>query len=1227
MLSSLARTLYHPLLEDFSSHLTADLKRLARENAGWTVQDLPDTLGPMEAQHGRATMQLVSQSGWLRFMRSILASTQPYFVRAMVYMLLATISIAAPALLIEKVMTDFAALQANPWSGEHIALLLAFPVSIYLGHVCFRRYIQAFIRAHVLQRSALMHLFLAKWFRLAPVQRHELPMGKVQNLLQVDLPAVSHGVERCVDAVMVVVHIGIAALLLWRYLGVTALFGLSLMALSIPVLKTIVRQTTQKQTALLAARDQRLDLFSQILAAIKVIKLSGWSDIFLRRTRAARDGEVQRLIDVMLLQTRSALVFSSAGLLVATATYGLHILRGGELHAAMLLPTLLIFQGLEFPFVVISDVAGTFAQTKVSAARLMGFFNLAEEPIPVAQPEEATVPPELQVQALDFAPNPQQTVLRQVSFALRPGQSLAVVGPIGAGKTALLRALLGEYPPSAGQIAWSGTPTFAYCPQETFIASGTLRENLTLFAQGAGFGDADIARALELADLSQEVQTWPAGLDTEIGERGLNLSGGQKQRVSLARAILQRPNVVLLDDPFSALDVGTEKRIADQLVFGHWAGCLRICVTHRLTQLAQFDQILFLNAQGEGTLGNLAQLQASNPQFADFLRIEGDGHHDAQHVMAQLKTPSGGNAEKEATLSVQEDRAQGRVHGSVWKDVFWNLGDSAWNGRPTGGVALAFGLVLVASALPLTQQVLMSRMGMAGAPDPLRFFIAFASLTLLILAVSYLAQANFRKACARTAQRAHDHMLQGVMGAPLRFFETTPSGRMMNRFSADVQQLDTELAGRGFRFTQGATTMVASVIGMAVAAPVVLLPFGVTAYLSVQVSRIYGIATRENARLSSVTRSPVFSLFNDSLRGHSTLRAFGREALITRAFDRANRVSLNVELRRWDLAFWIGTRLTVISCVLMACLLLPIVYQGQAAWWPTLSAGGAGLLLSLSYGLLGHLQQICRDFFGLSAVLVPWERSQQWAQLPPEESAAPAALVPQDWPSAGHIEFRHARLRYAPHLPVIVEDASFTVPARTHAALLGRTGAGKSTVLLSLLRTLAVDGGDILIDGISIQSVPHGRLRQAVAYVPQDPVLFLGPLRDSIDVAGRFTDPEIQAALDKMGLAAFVNTLPQGLNTQLEEGGRNISAGQRQLVCLARALLSNTRIVLMDEATASVDVQTDALIRAAIQHHLAQTTVLLIAHRPSSLAMCAQWIQVDQGTARTVPHHLKQIEL
>ena len=1214
------------LSDDYFGHLTPELKRLAQDNVSMGVEDIAPRLEVLEKTNGKAQLKLDVGGGPWTLAGSVMRSTRPQFWRTLVYMTIATVAAAAPALLIEHFMTGFDAIKAAPLEMAHLALLLSFPLVIYLTNVSFQRYLQAFAHAHLLQKSALMQAFASKWFRLSPGVRHSLPQGNMQNLMQVDVPAVSHCVERMVDGLMVVVHISIAAALLWRYLGSTAIAGLAFMALSVPLLKHIVRETSKRQGELLRTRDQRLDLLSQILSASKVIKLSGWSSLFLAKARRTRSAEVDRLIDVMLLQTRASLLFSCAGLVVATFTYGIHILRGGELHAAMLLPTLLIFQGLEFPFMVISDVASTLAQTEVSARRLLEYFKLPDEPVTAAPAAVKVRAPDggkaLTVTKLAFGVQPGTDILRNISFELEAGQSLAIVGPIGSGKTVLLRTLLGEYSPTAGGITWGTAPRFAYCPQETFVASGSLRDNLTLFGGRDEWPDASLHRAMELANLSQDVAQWPGGLDTEVGERGLNLSGGQKQRLSLARAALHPADVILLDDPFSALDVGTEARVADELVFGQWHECLRICVTHRLAQLERFDRILFLDTDGASQFGTLAELLAESPRFANFLRIEREGHSDHHQVAHQLGTVPQGGAGKEEVLTTTETQAVGRVRGSLWKNLLLTLGDSNWAGRALGGAVAMLALMLVASVLPMSQQVLMSRMDGEGAMSATRFFLAFSMLTLLTVLVSYVAQARFRKACAHTAQKAHDRMLGGVMQSPLRFFETTPSGRILNRFSADIQQLDVELAGRGFRFTQGVSAAVAAVIGIVGVAAAAIVPFSIATFVSIRVSQLYGAAVRETARLGSITRSPVFSLFNDALRGHSTLRAFGRERHLLAQFETATLLSLNTELRRWDLVFWLSMRLTVVSCAVMLCLLAPLVLGGGHALLPDLSVGAGGLLLALTFGLLTRIERLCRDFFALATVLVPWERCQQWAELEPEEGisdgVATEADIPVEWPQQGAIAFRGACLRYAPVLPVIVQDATFDVSPRSHVALLGRTGAGKSTILLALLRTLHVGGGEILIDGVNIANVPPSRLRRAIAYVPQDPVLFLGPLRESIDVEGVFSDADIAAALAQIGLAGFLDSLPLGLATPLEEGGRNISAGQRQLICLARALLSKARIILMDEATASVDVETDALIRAAIQKHLRNTTIVLIAHRPSSLGLCDQWIHVENARTHVV---------
>jgi ABC-type multidrug transport system fused ATPase/permease subunit len=1191
------------LARDFNNQLSPELQRLATDpQASLGVEDIPAELEALEKHEGRARLKLEIGEHTQPFVHSLIASTSGQFWRTLFYMVLSSVAVASPPLVIERLLKDF--------DLRYLALL---PAIVFFTNFTFRRYMRAFAEANILQRSALMSEFTRKWFRIRAKLRHEIPQGNVQNLLNIDVPAVSQCVERYVDALMVVLEIGLATALLWRYFGALTLVSLGIMALGLPLVTRLVNETHRRQEALLAARDGRIDLFSQILSAIKVIKLSGWSEVFLKRTQKARELEVEKTLGVMVLRTRAGLVFSSAGLVTATLTYGLHILQGGTLEASLLFPSLIIFQGLERPFYVMSDVISVLAQTQVSARRLLEFFRTPEDEAPPAVAAPDMAPASLAVRGLVFRNKKGLDVISKLDLDLEAGTSLAIVGPIGSGKTALLKMLLGELEGDEGGFAWSQPPRFAYCAQDPFVASGSLKDNLLLYGdpQAENHSSLALARALALSQLSADIEKWPAGLDTEIGERGLNLSGGQKQRVSLARAVLHRPTVVLLDDPFSALDVETEDRVSDALLFGEWAAVTRVCVTHRLTHLRRFDKILFLDENGFGDSGRFEELMAKNPRFARFTSLEGDSQGERAEVAALLQEAEGSALGKEKTLTEKEAQARGDVPAGVWKNLLWSLGYGASKTHPVRGFIFVALTMVVASSLPLVQQALM-----ALELEPLPFFFAFAALTLLILALSFAAQIVFRAACVRASNKAHDDMLAGVMASPLRFFETTPSGRLMNRFSSDIELLDNELSSRGFRFTNNAVFIVARAVGICLLMPLALVPFGLSAWVATRLSRLYGRGIRENTRLTSITRSPVYTAFGDCLNGWSTIRAYGRQELILERFEKANALNLNTNLKGWALHFWLNMRMTVLSVVLLS-LILGLVAFSRESFAAIFGVAGIGLLLTYTLALLNQIERVCRDFFSVAAVLVPWERCREWSTLVPEETR-PSRPLPAAWPSRGEIEFRGARLRYAPDLPVIIEDASFVVPACSHAGVMGRSGAGKSTLLLGLLRNLCLDRGQILIDGEDIGLLPLEDLRRSIAYVPQEPVLFLGPLRDSIDVMGHHSDEEIEAVLSQVGLGAFTKSLPAGLDTLLEEGGRNVSAGQRQLICLARALLSKTKILLMDEATANVDVETDALIRQTLRSDLHETTLVLIAHRPSSLALCHMRVHVENARARAI---------
>jgi|GEM_PF-1075552 len=1251
--------------DDLVRGLTPILKR--KRTKSWEIEDVPHLLEELEKTEGRHFLTLDLENGPSAFVRSLTRSTKKQFRITFVYMALHALALGIIPFVVERILTAQTAVSNSTGALLPLFFWLALlPTLLAIGTVTFRRYLGGFTKSNILHTSSLQRWLLKRWFALHPRERFRAQGGELHTLLASDIPALAPSTERIADAFMVLLDIGIASALLWRYLGATALVSLGAMALLAPIVARLVQHNRRRQRELFESRDSRLQLTSQMLTAMKVVKLSGWEDVFGKRVGALRGQEISKLLAITRLDAGAAIVFSGASVVVATLSYGVHLALGGKLTPEMLFPTLIIFGSLTLPFTVLRDVVKVLAQMNVSARRLIDFGRRESAPqgLSASMP---CAPGEIRVDGACLVDEHGAPLVDGLSFRLESGRSLAVVGPIGSGKSLFLQSLLGEALPAKGSVGLGGT--VAVCPQEGFVLNGTVRDNLLFGLAAADVSEARLQRAVDLAAFRPDISRFEAGLDTELGENGVNLSGGQRQRIALARAAVTEADVILLDDPFAPLDVGTEGLIADNLVFGAWSTRTRICVTHRLTHLSRFDEILFFDGKGGYALGVFAELLSSNPAFRTFMESEVHSAHgsekaapdepvdtvpagelqavatEAKSALSVALTPpklqqnTTGLATEQTntharTLTTKEDQAFGGVSKAVWMHFLRSVGAGTVRTNPKFGLVLVMGALLLASALPLTQEAWLAlsdpktRAPQALrdlASDPVTFFGIYCVLSAAVLGFVFCGQLLFRRACVLAAEQTHEQLLQGVLGTSLSFFETNPTGRILNRFAADLEQVDTEISSRGQRFLGGVLDAAVRLTLVVVTFPLALVPLAFGVFYSATRARLYAPAQRGLARLGSITRSPLYSRFGEALRGHASFRAYGRLGNQEARFGAAVNASLDAHILRMVLTYWLYMRINMASALILAVILMGVA---AASVFPAFafSAGGLGLFLTFSLTLLSRQDRIIRDFTMLGSSLIPWERCVEWSELPPEEDAATrhalesvskddgfglSASVPA---KAARIEFNQAALRYAPGLPDVVKDASFTVEPAEHIGIVGRTGAGKSTLFLALLRAIP-HTGSILVNGKSIMKWPLRTLRRNIALIPQDPVLFGGPLRFSLDPLGVSTPERMYAALDDVGLGAWVRSQPGGLDLELQEGGRNLSAGQRQLVCLVRALLLETPVVLLDEATASMDVVTDALIQSVLQRKLGATTVLLIAHRPSSLTQCHGRVLVDNSRA------------
>ncbi|MGE3760356.1 MAG: ATP-binding cassette domain-containing protein, partial [Pseudobdellovibrionaceae bacterium] len=835
-----------------------------------------------------------------------------------------------------------------------------------------------------------------------------------------------------------------------------------------------------------------------------------------------------------------------------------------------------------------------------------------------------------------------QEILSNLNFRVEPRESLAIVGPVGAGKSTLLLAILNEIKNTKGRIQFlRGTkecvrPKIAFVPQEAYIINDSLRENII-------FGSIHSARlheATTAACLEKDIVGLPQGLETEIGERGVNLSGGQKQRVSLARAYLQNPELVLLDDPLSAVDVKTESVLVERLLFGAWKNHLRIVVTHRLESLARFDRVLFLKDGRIQGCAPLNELIKTNEDFRAFYisheLTQGERHPtdlDEKAVTAKALKKEEGSGR----VTEDEDRELGAVKGSVYFDYIKFLGGQNSKTRPwiLGWISV---FVLACVVFPLLQKgwlaytsniqtgkahenqswlmALFDSMGMydwAASPFvSVLWYGVFGMFTFLAILLSDLMWLERGILAGKTM---HEQMLKSVLAAPTRFFDSTPVGRILQRFSRDVESVDIHLT-----FTMENTISCFFHVMMTLVLIVTVLPItavliGPLMILYYVVQKDYRISAREAKRLDSIARSPRYAHFKETLQGLTVIRAFSKQRWFMEQFYQKLYHGQKMFYGHYMLNRWFSSRVPLIGGIVAITTTLCIVFF---AYHGKITAGMAGLLTVYSLSFWGYLNWGIRIFAELEARLTSVERIKFFSNLESEKSvySQPEIQTPASWPDRGEIVFDKVQARYAKHLPLVLKEISFRVPAGARVGFVGRTGAGKSTLFQALYRFIEIESGTISLDGIDLSSVPLEKARKCLAIIPQDPLLFMGTIVSNLDRYNDYSEKEIWDALEKAGLLYFVKSLPGGLQAKITENGHNLSQGQRQLLCLARALLVNAKVIVLDEATASVDVQTDALLQKVIRESCKGITLLIIAHRLGTVADCDMIVEIDDGRSR-----------
>ncbi|KAK3859641.1 hypothetical protein Pcinc_034255 [Petrolisthes cinctipes] len=967
--------------------------------------------------------------------------------------------------------------------------------------------------------------------------------------------------------------------------------------------------------------------------------------------------------------------------LVTFATY-INIEDTNILNSNKAFVSISLFNLLRFPIAMLPMLISNLIQASVSLKRLNKFLN-ADELDPTSVSHDASEEHPVVVEKGTFAwgygeGEEGRPILENINLKVKPGALVAVVGTVGAGKSSLCSAILGEMEKLEGKVNVKGS--IAYVAQQAWIQNATLENNI-LF--GHAKENDRYNSCIRSCALASDLEMLPGGDQTEIGEKGINLSGGQKQRVSLARAVYSDADIYLLDDPLSAVDAHVGKHIFQQVIGpqGILKNKSRVLVTHGITYLPRVDYILVLKNGKVSESGTYAELVEKKGEFQEFLlqylseKEEDDSVEELEDIKHQLESKIGREAlQRQISRKRQESESEsmdGEKTGSLKrvKRISESEKDSLKQPKrisesekgqdgiilPAGGKEPKVGQKLVEAEKAETGKVsfqvygyYLRAVGVLASVMTIIFYVLAqgcsvgSNLWLSKWSESYgpngtmpdedrnmylgvyasfgVGQAGFILGGAfclsfgalDAAEGLHRHILRQVLRFPMAFFDTNPLGRIINRFGKDIDTMDNVLPWSIRSWLVCFVTVLATFIVIMAATiefTAVMVPAMVIYYF---VQTLYVATSRQLKRIESVSRSPIYSHFGETIQGAPTIRAYDRQHQFIHESE--TKVDNNLISSHPSIMAnrWLAVRLEFIGNIMtFSAAMFAVAYRGN------ISGGIVGLSVSYALSVTQTLNWLVRMTSDVETNIVAVERIKEYTETPQEAAwEVPNKKPPKEWPEKGVVKFDKYSTRYRTGLDLVVKDITCNIDMGEKVGIVGRTGAGKSSLTLGLFRIIEPAGGQISIDSVNIAEIGLHDLRSRLTIIPQDPVLFSGTLRMNLDPFNMYSDEKVWQALEQSHLKEFVASLTTRLQFEVAEGGDNLSVGQRQLVCLARALLRKTRVLILDEATAAVDLETDDLIQDTIRQEFADCTVITIAHRLNTIMDSNRVLVLSRGEVK-----------
>ncbi|KAJ2612967.1 hypothetical protein H4S08_002464 [Coemansia sp. RSA 1365] len=1144
-------------------------------------------------------------------------------------------------LILLSLLIDFAATYGTD-QGSPIEYGYFYAIALFLAacelNVAYRLRWTHGQRLKTFLRTSYMMAIYQKTLALSNDARQKYDTGSTVTHMSIDSKNVTDFFENGSQSMWAdPIRFVITLYFLFRLLGWSTVAGVLSFIVFMPIMTHISQILGIRTKLLMGYRDKRMGIINDVLEGIRVIKMYAWESLFIQRINDVRiklELNVIRKNNVL-----SAILATIVSLMPFTASFAMfstYILFDNKSHgpfnARLVFVGLPLLSSMQYTVGRVAKIIPTIHKARASLHRISDFLTASEvhladvncQPYDRKSPSASFNDLLVSIDNATFKWYSADTpTLRNIIFQCKHNELIAVIGRVGSGKSSLVSAILGDMIKCSGNVTVRGS--VAYVPQQPWILNATLRDNI-LF--GSDFDCDFYDQVIDACALRQDIDLLPAKDMTEIGERGITLSGGQKMRVSLARAAYARADVYILDDPLAAVDAHVSKHIFEHVLGpqGILRKFTRILVTNAMQYMSSVDKIVMIRDGRIIEQGSEAQVKDRKGEIFEFIHQHigtqilvddsnvslNTGHNsgnlninECQSESAKqppLLTNIGSTSKALAThakttsQSISNDQAgdvgrtmttESRLKGKVrWK--VYDAYIKATGARNVLIVIITFSMAIVGEVYnklwlrhwtsSISHQ---DHNNVSNETGSIFYYLLVYGVLGLFVALVTLIQLIFiwSKCATRASTVVHQNMLTGVLRSPMSFFDTTPTGRILNRFSSDMQECDEVLPEN-----------ISDLLGAL---------FDIT-------------SSREMRRLDSTTRSPIYAHFHETIGGISTIRAYCQQSRFISEME--NRIGQHIRVdNAYLLVFqWLSMRLeTVGNIITLGAALLEVGYMHYSG---SGDPSTMGLTVGCTLGLCGALNWSIKFYSEVQICMTHLERATEYAELLPEAANVIEDHRPEEkWPEQGMVEFKNYSTLYREGLDLVLKDLSFSVEPRQKIGIVGRTGAGKSSLTLALFRIIEATSGQILLDGEDISKYGLFDVRSKLSIIPQDPVLFAGTVRENLDPFNNYTDRDIWQVLEQANLAEYIREKDERLEFMVVHGGNNFSVGQRQLVCLARALLKHAKVLVLDEATAAIDNTTDTIIQQTIRSEFKDCTVLTIAHRLDTVIDNDMVLVIDNG--------------